>query len=68
VRHGLGRAGRRTDTLQKDWDKHFYPESNGLDVHLGTRRRKLRDASGADLIVTVRGVGFRLQTPDRAEA
>jgi DNA-binding response OmpR family regulator len=55
---------RRTELLEKVWDMHFDPESNVVDVHVGNLRRKLRLATGADLIETVRGVGFRLQTPD----
>ena len=59
---------RRTELLEKVWDMHFDPESNVVDVHVGNLRRKLRQAVGRELIETVRGVGFRLQTPDRAEA
>lgn len=59
---------RRTELLEKVWDMHFDPESNVVDVHVGNLRRKLRQAAGTELIETVRGVGFRLQTPDRAEA
>jgi len=58
---------RRTELLEKVWDMHFDPESNVVDVHVGNLRRKLRQATGYELIETVRGVGFRLQTPDRAE-
>jgi DNA-binding response OmpR family regulator len=54
---------RRTELLEKVWDMHFDPESNVVDVHVGNLRRKLRQATGTDLIETVRGVGFRLQTP-----
>jgi two-component system OmpR family response regulator len=43
---------------------HFDPESNVVDVHVGNLRRKLRQASGKELISTERGVGFRLQLPD----
>src|SRR5437773_1258608 len=39
-----------------------------VDVHVGNLRRKLKQAAGHELIEKVRGVGFRLQTPDRAEA
>src|SRR5712691_190043 len=59
---------RRTDLLEKVWDLHFDPESNVVDVHVGNLRRKLREAAGAELLQTVRGVGFRLQLPERAEA
>ena len=58
---------RRTELLEKVWDLHFDPESNVVDVHVGNLRRKLREAAGADLLGTVRGVGFRLQAPDRAD-
>ena len=58
---------RRTELLEKVWDMHFDPESNVVDVHVGNLRRKLRQAAGVELIETVRGVGFRLQTPDRVE-
>src|SRR6266702_3542921 len=57
-----------TKLLEKVWDMHFDPESNVVDVHVGNLRRKLRQAVGYELIETVRGVGFRMQTPDRAEA
>ena len=59
---------RRTDLLEKVWDLHFDPESNVVDVHVGNLRRKLREASGVELLQTVRGVGFRLQLPERTEA
>ena len=38
------------------------------DVHVGNLRRKLKQAVGHELIETVRGVGFRLQAPEREEA
>jgi DNA-binding response OmpR family regulator len=59
---------RRTDLLEKVWDLHFDPESNVVDVHVGNLRRKLREAAGLELLQTVRGVGFRLQLPERSEA
>jgi len=58
---------RRTELLEKVWDMRFDPESNVVDVHVGNLRRKLRDAAGLDVIHTVRGVGFRLATPDRVD-
>jgi DNA-binding response OmpR family regulator len=59
---------RRTELLEKVWDMHFDPESNVVDVHVGNLRRKLRDATGLELIHTVRGVGFRLERPDSVDA
>ena len=58
----------RDELLEKVWDMHFDPESNVVDVHVGNLRRKLKRAVGTDLIETVRGVGFRLQLPDRVDA
>jgi two-component system copper resistance phosphate regulon response regulator CusR len=58
---------RRTTLLEKVWDMHFDPESNVVDVHVGNLRRKLHEGSGANLITTVRGVGFSLRTPTAAE-
>jgi DNA-binding response OmpR family regulator len=52
---------RRTELLEKVWDMHFDPESNVVDVHVGNLRRKLKQATGRELIQAVRGVGFRLQ-------
>jgi len=59
---------RRTELLEKVWDMHFDPESNVVDVHVGNLRRKLKEAVGVDVLQTVRGVGFRLVTPDRGDA
>lgn len=59
---------RRTELLEKVWDLHFDPESNVVDVHVGNLRRKLKQATGSDVVETIRGVGFRLVTPDRVDA
>src|SRR5437773_12254955 len=59
---------RRTELLEKVWDLHFDPESNVVDVHVGNLRRKLQEAAELELLHTVRGVGFRLVSPDREEA
>jgi len=58
---------RRTELLEKVWDLHFDPESNVVDVHVGNLRRKLQEAAELDLLHTVRGVGFRLVSPDRED-
>jgi len=58
---------RRTELLEKVWDLHFDPESNVVDVHVGNLRRKLQEAAELELLHTVRGVGFRLVSPDREE-
>jgi len=55
------KAIKRTELLEKICDRHFDPESNLIDVHMGNLRRKLK-AQNADLIQTIRGVGFILKT------
>lgn len=52
---------RRTTLLEKVWDMHFDPESNVVDVHVGNLRRKLKRCTSAQVIDTVRGVGFALR-------
>ncbi len=52
---------RRTVLLEKVWDMHFDPESNVVDVHVGNLRRKIQQATGKNLIVTIRGVGFSMR-------
>ena len=51
---------RRTELLEKVWDLQFDPMTNVVDVHVGHVRRKLTHASEAQLIHTVRGVGYML--------
>ncbi len=55
----------RAELLEQVWDGERDPASNLVDVHVGNLRRKLTQAAGVDLIRTVRGVGFRLQMPER---
>src|SRR5947207_48604 len=43
------------------------PKKNGLQV-AAELRRKLQEAAELELLHTVRGVGFRLVSPDREEA
>ncbi|NHZ70097.1 MAG: response regulator [Proteobacteria bacterium] len=47
----------RDEILRSVWDEHWWGSTKTLDVHIGSLRRKLGDA---DLILTVRGVGYCL--------
>ena len=40
----------------------FYPRSNLVDVHMGRLRRKLNGPGEEDLLSSVRGIGFVLDT------
>lgn len=60
------KAIKRTELLEKICERHVDPESNLIDVHMGNLRRKLK-AENADLIQTIRGVGFILKSKAPAE-
>ena len=51
-----GRTISKERLLSSVWGYHFDPGSNVVDVYV----RRLRAKLGADVIATVRGVGYRL--------
>ena len=53
-----GRVLSREQLLEKVWGGTYYGERRVVDVHLGHLRQKL---GNADLIATVRGVGYRFE-------
>ncbi len=53
-----GRVLTREQLLEKVWGGEYFGEMRVVDVHLGHVRQKL---GRADLIVTVRGVGYRFE-------
>ncbi|MCO7219707.1 response regulator transcription factor [Klenkia sp. PcliD-1-E] len=55
LRHA-GRPVTRAALMEEVWDTTWIGASRTLDVHVGTLRAKL----GADVVETVRGVGYRL--------
>jgi DNA-binding response OmpR family regulator len=57
-----GDAVTRAEVLEAVWDEGFDEASNIVDVYVGYLRRKLESPSGARVIETVRGVGFRLRS------
>lgn len=54
-----GQVFSREMLLQSIWGLNYTGETRTVDVHIGTLRTKLGQA--ADLIETVRGVGYRLR-------
>ncbi len=56
-----GATRTREEILERVWDAHWYGPTKTLDVHVASLRRKLGDPT---LIETIRGVGFRLRSPD----
>ena len=56
-----GSVVTRETLMASVWDENWFGSTKTLDVTMGRLRAKLEDA-GADVeVVTVRGVGFRLE-------
>jgi two-component system alkaline phosphatase synthesis response regulator PhoP len=53
-----GRVLSREQLLEKVWGADYFGEQRVVDVHLGHVRQKL---GHEELIVTVRGVGYRFE-------
>lgn len=59
-----GRALTRAQLLEEVWDITFVGETRTVDAHIQTLRHKLNEVSpgSADVIQTVRGVGYRIKS------
>ena len=57
--HHQGKVVSRTELTEHLYDQDFDRESNTIEVFVGRLRKKL----GADVIQTVRGLGYRVQAP-----
>ena len=58
--HHPGKVFSRTELTEHVYDQSFDRDSNTIEVFVGRIRRKL----GTNIIVTVRGLGYRLKTED----
>lgn len=56
-----GRVFRRDEMIERVWGGAYDGNDRVVDVHVSNLRQKLADAGGADLIRTVRGVGYALR-------
>ena len=57
----------RDQLMQDVWDYEFLGKTRTVDVHIRRLRKKLEDANGpAQYITTVRGFGYRFNTPPDA--
>ena len=54
-------AVRRRDLVRAGWPHGAIVRENTLDAYVARLRRKLRELPGSPEIVTVHGVGYRLQ-------
>ncbi|MEO8242745.1 MAG: response regulator transcription factor [bacterium] len=63
LEHLLRRRGRvqtRTMLLEAVWDIHFDPQTNVVESHISRLRAKVDKPFASELIVTVRGAGYRI--------
>jgi DNA-binding response OmpR family regulator len=51
----------RARLMAEVWDENWYGSTKTLDVTIGRLRQKLEGVGVSDRVVTVRGVGFRLE-------
>lgn len=58
----VGRTLSRARIAESVWNYQFDPETNVVDVYVNYLRRKLGTMPDGTEIVTVRGVGYRLET------
>ncbi|MFD4180670.1 response regulator [Rhodococcus sp. NPDC058514] len=59
-----GRVLSRSILLDRVWDRGFFGDERIVDVHVRRLRTKIeRDPSDPRIVVTVRGLGYRLDAP-----
>ncbi len=56
-----GAVRTRTDIIEHVWDANWFGPTKTLDAHVAGIRRKLGDPRW---VISVRGVGFRIETPE----
>jgi len=56
----------RAQLMADVWAENWYGSTKTLDVTVGRLRHKLQDVGMSERVVTVRGVGFRLETGPQA--
>jgi len=63
IMHHQGKVVSRTELVEHLYDQDFDRDSNTIEVFVGRLRKKL----GTDLIETVRGLGYRIQSAENAD-
>jgi len=59
-----GQVASKADILDSVWDAGYEGDPNVVEVYVGYLRKKIDAPSGPRAIVTVRGMGYRLDTGD----
>ncbi len=61
----IGKTGitvSREELFREVWGEDFFGETRTLDMHIASLREKIKEAGGGEnVIVTVRGVGYRFE-------
>jgi two-component system response regulator RegX3 len=60
----LGAVRTRDEIISDVWDENWWGSTKTLDVHIASLRKKI----GAELIQTIRSVGFSLVAPEMPDA
>ncbi|OIQ94508.1 transcriptional activator protein CopR [mine drainage metagenome] len=60
------RAVTRSMLLEAVWNFHFDPRTNVVETHISRLRQKIDKGFDAELIQTVRNVGYRISAADHA--
>ena len=59
---GAGRVQTRQNLLDDVWGMDHYGDERVVDVHIRHLRKKLQEFEPQDLILAVRGVGYKFET------
>ena len=57
------RVHSRSQLLDRVWGDHVFIDDRTVDVHIKRLRQALRDAGADDALETVRGLGYRFNSP-----
>ena len=60
----IGKAGvtiGREELFREVWGESYMGETRTLDIHISQLRDKITECGGGDVIITVRGIGYRFE-------
>lgn len=60
----ISKAGvtvEREELFRKVWGEGYMGETRTLDIHIAQLREKIKECGGGEVIVTVRGIGYRFE-------
>ncbi len=59
-----GKVCRRTRIIEKVWDIHYDHDNSVIDVYINALRKKLDSPNEPSFIITVRGVGYKIEADE----